>query len=485
MSPAWTTTPSHVPDDPPHLQIAHLTRVVFAASLLAALATAQADQRPAFKFQRQDEDWSQFRAEFGKSAWLFDPFKHMALDDTGDWWVQFGGRAEMRTEFWDGFGFGATSPGNSDAFTLSRIHLHADAHFGEHVRVFIEGRTAQTTDRDLPGGERITDLDTLDAYNAFVELATPVSGDATLRLRTGRQSMAYGNQRLISPLPWVNALRAFEGFTALWKSGRWSVDAFLTALVDVDRFQPNERDEERQLYGVYATHAPANGGVGLDLYLIGVTRPDVNINGTAGDERSHTAGMRSWGPWAERGDFEFEGAYQFGEIGSEDISAWIATANVGYKPGDSSFAPRVYLGIDLASGDRSPGGSVQTFNQLYPLGHAYMGFADVLARQNIFGVNLGCSVKLASATTAALTAHTFQLMDRDDAVYAVNGAVARSGPFNSAHVGEELDLLVNHSVTKFLNVYGGYSHFFSGSVISEGAVDDDQQFLYFGAGFYF
>lgn len=460
-------------------------RIALASFVLSALAAAQeADPRPAFKFQRQDEDWSAFRAEFGKSAWLFDPFKHMALDDTGEWWASFGGRTEMRTEAWNGFGFGGTAPGNSDAFTLSRVHLHGDFHFGDHLRTFVEARTAQSTDRGLPGGARDIDLDTLDVYNAFVDLSTKV-GDDTLRLRTGRQSLLYGAQRLISPLPWVNAVRTFEGFLANWKSGRWNVDAFLTSLVVIDSFDPNERDEDKQLYGVYATRAPEKGGLGLDLYLLGNTRPNVATNGTSGDERRHTAGLRAWSLWADTADFEFEGAYQFGDVGDENVAAWFASTVVGYKPGDSTLAPRVFVGLDAASGDNSPGGSVQTFNQLFPLGHAYFGLADALGRQNVLAANLGCSVKATSKTTATLTGHIFRLMDKDDGIYGVTGGLFRAGPFNSSDVGQEIDLLVNHTVTKFFNVYGGYSHIFAGKAIEEGTTDEDQDFAYFGALFYF
>lgn len=459
-------------------------RVALAASVLGGLAVAQSDPRPSFKIQRQDEDWSAFRAEFGDAKWLFDPLKHLALDDTGEWWLSLGGRFSTRTEWWDGFGFGATTPGNSDSLLLSHVHLHADARFGEHVRAFVETRTSQVTDRDLPGGARTIDLDTLDLYNAFVDVSTTYSG-GSLRLRTGRQSLVYGKQRLISPLPWVNAWRTFEGAKASWSSSRWNVDAFLTALVVVDSFEPNERDDDRQLYGVYATRAPQQGGVGLDLYLLGVTQPDVSINGTSGDERRHTAGLRTWSPLGERGDFEFEGAYQFGEVGDEDVAAWFATLVLGFRPADSALSPRFYLGLDAASGDDSPGGSVQTFNQLYPLAHAYLGFADTLARQNSLAANVGCSVSLSSATTASLTAHVFRLMDEDDGLYGVTGALARPGPFGSSDVGQELDLLVNHTVTPFFNVYAGYSRFFSGAVVEAGPVSDDIDFLYFGTAFTF
>ena len=48
-------------------------------------------------------------------------------------------------------------------------------------------------------------------------------GDSTLRLRPGRQMLSFGAQRLISPLPWANVWRSWEGLTALWRGGDWEI----------------------------------------------------------------------------------------------------------------------------------------------------------------------------------------------------------------------------------------------------------------------
>jgi hypothetical protein len=91
--------------------------------------------------------------------------------------------------------------------------LHADFHAGEHFRAFVMGKSALVTDRELIGGRRTVDQDEADLQDAFVDLMTTV-GDTKLLLRSGRQEMAFGKQRLISPLDWANSRRTFDGFLA-------------------------------------------------------------------------------------------------------------------------------------------------------------------------------------------------------------------------------------------------------------------------------
>jgi len=462
---------------------------------LAPVAFGQAQpmpstpELPGYKLLRQDEDWSKFVETPGGD--FFDPVKHVKLGDAS--WLSMGGRIEARTESWDGFGFGGTAPTgasrkNSDIFTLSRMLLHADLHAGEHLRAYIEGMSAQSTDRDLQGDRRITDMDTLDAQQAWFDLKTTV-GDDKLRLRTGRQSFGFGNQRLVSSLPWANTLNRWDGFTALWNHGGWAVNGLLTWYVPVDKTEPNKPDDDKSLYGVYATRAPQPGGTGLDLYVLGNTRPDVAINGTAaGDERRHTIGGRSWGTFAERGDWEVEGGWQVGTIGDADVNAWFLTGVAGWKLDTESLSPRIFGGFDLASGDRHPGGDVQTFHQLYPLGHLYLGYADTVSRQNIAAAHLGTSIKPGPATTISLTVHTLHLMSDQDAIYQLNGSVSRSAPaggFDSTHIGEEVDLLVQHRLYRHLDLYGGYSHVFTGAAVAETGAADDIDFLFVGMIFTF
>lgn len=480
-SPPWRT------NDPAATATSSPRRTAAAASLALALTTNLAAQgptpAPAYQPLRQNEDWSRFRA--GPDADWSDRLKHVELGDSV-WW-SLGGRADARFEAWNGFGFGGrpatgaqpADPRDSDTWTLSRLMLHSDLHLGEHVRVFVEGRTAQATDRDLPGGRRTTDMDTLDVFQAFVDLQTTLGDDASLRLRLGRQSFVLGAQRVVSPLLWINVWNSWDGASAQFRAGDWSVQGLLTWYVPIDRTGANESDDERSLYGAYATKAAPAGGRGLDVYLLGNTRPNVTVNGTTGDERRHTLGARSFGALGSGFDAEVEAAFQTGRIGTASVDAWFTSTVLGLRPDGWALSPRFFLGLDAASGDDRSGGGVGTYHQLFPLGHAFFGFADAIGRQNIAAAHVGTSLQLAPELTVSLTGHVFRLLERSDALYGVNGTVSRAG-LGNRDVGQEIDLYCSQRLHRHLEIYGGYSHLFAGGGITASGPSDDQDFLYLG-----
>lgn len=78
---------------------------------------------------------------------------------------------------------------------------------------------------------------------------------------------------------------------------------------------------------------------------------------------------------------------------------------------------RLFVGFDRASGDHVPGGDVETFNQLFPLGHAYLGFIDPVGRQNVTAVSFGVDTKPFRGITVAVAEHNFWLADTDDALW--------------------------------------------------------------------
>jgi len=446
-----------------------------------ALQDAPSENRPAYSFLRQLEDWSQFHAAEDPVD-LFDPLKHIDLSADGDVWIGFGGRIESRFESWSNFG---SAPQNDDDFLLSRALVHTDLHAGERFRMFVEGKSAQATDRDLPGGRRTLDMDSLDLQQAFVDVVVPL-GASQLTVRPGRQMLLFGAQRLISPLPWGNTLRTWDGVTGEWRGENWKVTGIATAFAPVDKTEFNEADDDMTLFGIYAARKPCSSGHALELYALGDERENVTVNGTSGDEQRQTYGGRVWGPMCSQTDYEVEGAWQTGEVGSGDVNAWFVAAQAGWKPAGWAGSPRLWLGLDLASGDKSSGGDVETFHQLFPLGHAYFGFIDAIGRQNIVDTSLGGKWKLCQATNFSTAAHVFRLMDTSDALYnAGGGGAAPAGGFDSKEVGTELDFLADHSFDRHLQGYLGYSHLFAGDALDELGPGKDVDFAYLGAKYTF
>ncbi|MHC5003647.1 MAG: alginate export family protein, partial [Planctomycetota bacterium] len=299
-------------------------------------------ERPAFSFLRQNEDWSGLRdADPSQLTDFWDSIKHVPLNDDGSVWASFGGSSRLRLESWSGFGFGAPRD-DSDTFLLWRTLLHADVHFGENVRAFVQGKSALSTDRDLPGGRRTLDVDSLDLEQAFVDFRIPIGDEAVLTLRPGRQALLFGKQRLVSPLGWSNTLRRWDGVSGILKYRGWTVTGFWSQFAPVEKYEFNDPDRQTQLYGVYATSKLTDPGIGVDLYWLGFERNDsVTFNGTTGEEDRYTVGGRLWGDIGDSGfDYDFEGAWQYGEVGDGDVDAFMIGSQLGFRAADFPWSPR-------------------------------------------------------------------------------------------------------------------------------------------------
>ena len=443
-------------------------------------------QRPAFDVLRFREDWSDARGLGAASAPdLWDPIKHVSLSDDGSIWASFGGQVRLRLEHWENFDFGGAGT-RDDTFLLTRVRAHADVHVGPHLRVFVEGQSALSTDRDLPGGRRTLEVDELDLQNGFVDLRIPVLDDrGTFTARIGRQELLFGKQRLVSPLDWANTRRTFDGVSGILDLEHCTITGFWTRTVPVQKYDFNDQDANADFFGIYATGQTPVEDVKLDLYWLALDRdsaavPGGGFNGTTGSEQRHTLGGRVFGPAGNSGlDFDVEGAWQTGEVGPQDINAFMVAAEVGYTLADCPATPRLHLGFDYASGDGSPGGDVQTFNQLFPLGHAYFGWIDTVGRQNIIDLTPGLSFTPLERMKVQLVGHLFWRADDSDALYNAGGAVVRPGGASGAsEVGSELDLLVKYQFDRHLEAYFGYSHFFAGEFIKDTEGDSDIDFLY-------
>jgi hypothetical protein len=461
--------------------------VIVLITLFAVTATAEELQRPKFSVLPYNENWSSL-ADHDLTAtgdW-FDRIKYVPFNEDGSIWASFGGQLRLRGEVWNNFGF--TDAGDSDdAFLLTRVLLHADVHFGQHVRVFIEGKSALSTDGDAPVGNRPLEVDELALQNAFGEVTLPIGDQATFMLRGGRQELLYGKQRLVSPLDWANSRRTFDGVRGDLTWGDWVISGFWTLPVVTDKYDFNDSDGNTHFYGIYATGPVCDTGWTGDLYWLALDRdassiPGGGFNGTAGDEERHTLGARLAGKIADTAfDFDVEGAYQFGEVGSGDIQAFMFAGEVGYTIADCPANPRVHLGFDYASGDDSPGGDVETFNQLYPLGHAYFGWIDIVGRQNIIDITPGVTFKPIDKMVVNLNGHFFWRAEEADALYNAGGGVVpgrTGGPGTSREIGSEIDLMVKYQFDRHLTGIIGYSHLFAGDFIEETGSHSDIDFGY-------
>ncbi len=429
------------------------------ACLLLTLHTFA--DRPKFQVLRFNEDWSKL-AEPEKTD-SFDSLKYIELDAEGNNWLSIGGQLRERVEAWSGFAF----RDNDEVFNLHRIFLHGDLHLGPNMRVFGEFINALSTNRDLPGGRRGLDVDSADLLNAFIDFNLPLN-DANLTLRIGRQEFLFGKQRLISPLPWANTMRRWDAINGILTTKNWKIQAFASKFVPVDKYDFNENDDNNVLFGVYGTFRKS-----LDIYYLGRDRDSI-------DSIRHTIGARYFGKTSAGFDYDVEAAYQFGEVGSADVNAIMVGSQFGYGWTDNQWKPRLWLGFDYGSGDSDPGdGEVETFDQLFPLGHAYLGYIDIVGRQNIIDFSQGIDLKPAKKIGFKIANHFFWRAESADAFYNAGGGVVRpGGAGNENSIGSEIDFTATYSINAHTSLLLGYSHFFAGDFVEQSGAANDTDFFY-------
>ena len=443
------------------------------ALLMAASVWAGEVPAPSFQNLRYTDD-----AASREAALIY---QKLDLGDAAS--LSVGGQLRLRMEDWNNFAF---APANDDSFVLSRFRLHSDLRLSPGFRVYVEGISALATERDLPGGRRPLDEDSADLLNAFADFSTAL-GAIDLTLRAGRQELSYGKQRLISPLDWSNTRRTFDGARLLTKAGAWKADAFATRWVQVQQHDFNDGDSGRDFYGVYATRPLSAGKGSLDLYALGLERDAAKFGTVSGKEERYTLGSRWGGTCDCGGDLDLEGGYQFGEVGAADVEAWFVAAQAGYTVLECPVKSRWFVGYDLASGDDKPAdGEVGTFNQLFPLGHAYFGGIDIVGRQNIQDVSVGVSLVPLDKLTVRIEGHQFSRAENSDALYDAGGNVVRAGDAGSSYdIGQEVDVVADYKWNLHLNLQAGYSHFFAGDFLSQSGADEDIDLAYASAQYTF
>ena len=441
--------------------------------------TKKTSAEPSYRNLRYEEDWSILRDGSGHDLW--SPLKFIPLNQTGSAYLSVGGEARARTEFWSDFGFGSASAPPQDSFALMRLRTHTDWHLGPRLRLFIEGKSALATGRELPGSSRTADVDSIDLQNVILDLNLGKASSGELTLRVGRQEMLFGKQRLISPANWANTRpRVFDGVRGTWSSGLLALDAFWTHRVEIKKYRFNQHDPDTDFFGLYLTAGLPAPGTTLDLYWLGLKRKSIQLAGTRAEERRYTMGVRLNGriPLGSL-DYDLETAYQTGRHGSRDIAAWMVASQFGNQF-RGALAARVYLGFDYASGDRNrDDNEINTFDPLFRTNHAFLGQVDAIGRLNIIDLSQGASFRTGPKLGFKLETHFFWRASRQDALYSAGGAPLRDPQLSSARwTGSEVDLVTTYSIDRHTSAGFGLGHFFPAAFLKQSGTAKRTDFGY-------
>lgn len=306
--------------------------------------------------------------------------------------------------------------------------------------------------------------------------------------RLGRQELSYGAQRLIGGFNWSNIAQTFDAARIMLEFGpkQFNVDLFHGE--KTPNKAPREADDffsgdaKDYLTGYYATWKGFRKATFEQYVLSRQTREKTVSFGQAGDGdvEDYTVGGRIKGQAGDTNfDYEFEGAYQFGDSGELDVNAAMFVAVLGYTF-DHNWKPRLAVEFDYASGDdNAADGDRETFDNLFPTNHLHYGYMDFASLQNINNYRVQVTAKPAEKLSLQADFHLIFLDTAKDNLYSAGRAIKRAPTAGAdRHVGNELDLLAKYNINKQVNVLTGYSHLFAGNFLKDTGSADDADFFY-------
>ncbi len=306
-------------------------------------------------------------------------------------------------------------------------------------------------------------LPAVGAHQAFVDVKL-----GWLDVRVGRQELSYGEDRLIGNLDWAQTARAFDGvFLRATLPAGVTVDGF-GMLVRPPAFLTDAAGSRFQNSGTYFTGLYAryrHGKAGVDAYVLGLLEdPSTAATGFRPDHNRLTLGTRGLlpiGPVTLLG----EGALQTGVTSAKErILAGAFAGRATYALPNSGFY--VFAELAAATGDGTPGDGVDsTFNQLFPTGHAHLGFMDYAAWQNVVGARGTVGFK-EPWLHVWLDVHHLRAWDPRGTWYAASGAVfiAADAARTESVMGNELDLSVTVPITNVVSAAGAFGVFVPGGM---------------------
>jgi hypothetical protein len=392
-----------------------------------------------------------------------------------------GGQVRFRAEYRDPTSYANTVPaGESDDFILTRIRLNMKFTVTDDIEVFV-----QPQDQRAWGQEAniLTDERNLDLHQGYVDVRNLFS--EPIWIRAGRFEMAYGDQRLVSPLDWHNVARAWDGAKIRYGPKDWWIEGFYTVIRDPlppsppapPVFSPaptafNGAAEDQDFMGVYFSYV----GVAdheFDAYAFFREFQDGSFTdelGNVGDLIDHTIGARIKGK--DLGlEYTLEIMGQGGHLAQDRIKAYAYAATLGYTF-DIDWKPRIGFEYAYASGDRTPAnGTRGTFDPLFPFFHYYQGYADVFGFKNSKSLSAYLKVAPAENLSIHLDLFAFKLAQARDSWFNDPGASLRRDTTGGSgrSVGTEFDLHARYNVGKHVKFWLGWSHFIAGEYVRKTA----------------
>lgn len=416
------------------------------------------------KLIRYEENYDAFKVT--DSTKFIEKLKHLQYGNSNSY-VSFGGEVRLSYERTQDPLFGLIK--GTDKIGLFRTYLHADNHFGKKFRVYAEiasGIKKWGLIDPLPVQE-----DQLFMHQAFAEYNFSNNPNRKIIARVGRQELQVGSGRLLSARIGPNIRQSFDVARVIVTGfSKWNFNAFYGRPVfnQLGVFDNKILDERSpEFWNVATTRSFKN--FNTDIYYFGYHKTNVVFDQGIGNEMRHSIGGRIYS--RKTFDYDIEALYQFGKFGEATISAYTASAKIGYSFNKTTLKPRVGLMIDYISGDKNPTDkSLNTFNAMFPEGGYFAG-VNALGPSNLFDIHPSIEYQLAESFRLSTGAAFVWRASLKDGLYNPGGfiLVKDVGTNPERFVGTQFTQTARWEINRYFSILGIYAHFFAGDYIQQSA----------------
>lgn len=287
-------------------------------------------------------------------------------------------------------------------------------------------------------------------------------------LRAGRQSLDFGDARLVGDPNWSNVGRSFDAARLTLHRGRAKVDLFTGASVKVDPLNFDMPTPGEHFDGGYGSLKGLVPNATVDPYMFWRLEHGYrNEEGKLGNLSEKTMGMRWAGNLPARFDYTVEVAGQFGSWAGDGVRAWMGHWVAGRTLGSSSHRPRIFFEYNRSSGDSDPHNGIHgTFDPLFASPHDKYGLTDLFCSSNIVHLRPGVQYTVRRNVIVYAAYNDFDLASARDGLYVGGKIFARSiNGTAGTHVGQEADFQTQWTPSRLTQLTLGYGRLFPGEFL--------------------
>ncbi len=298
--------------------------------------------------------------------------------------------------------------------------------------------------------------------------------------KVGRQTISYDDQRIFGALGWAQQQRTHDAGILRYKTSSLKLDAGFAFNQNAER----NADGGQTANGgnIFVASGPAvplfqykamqylhvnnkfSDNFSGSFLFINNTFQDVGSESVAGVDTAGLNSRQTTGVYGDykQGKFGLTGSayYQFGEVGSNELSAFQASLNGTYKVGET--LKLIGLGAEILSGDDNgtDDGEIDSFFPLFGTNHKFNGYQDfffVGRHANTVGlidVNAKAVFKTGKSSSFIPAIHYF--------------SAAKTPSGVDSYLGTAIDLVFKQKINSYANVIVGYSQSFLDSDFADG-----------------